>query len=233
MGKLGFLGIFVVVSIVHLYALQSHIKKENLISKPKAKVHRITLSSVVVKKPVVVPPKPDPIVEVKHLVEPIILPPDPEPVVKPKRVKKPKKKKHKKKVRKKRVIKKPIRQEEPVIREVVPEPIVEQVVAPVVVVDTSSIIDAYTSQIRRQIRKHLVYPKRAKRMRMQGMVRVAFRVLKDGTITDIRVVNSSKKLLSKGAIKTLKALSLRAIPRELKEQFLDINIPIEFKLIKG
>jgi len=224
LGKLGILGVFVVVVTAHIYVLQSHVKKQNVISKPKAKVHRITLSSVVVQKPVVVPPKP--------ILEPIILPPDPEPVVKPKRVKKPKKKKSKKRIKKK-VMKKPIKIEEPVIEDIVPKPIVEQVVAPVVMVDTSTIIDQYTSEIRRKIRQNLVYPRMAKRMRMQGTVRVAFKVLRDGTITNIRVVNSPKKLLAKGAIKTVKSISLRAIPSELHEEFLDINIPIEFKLIKG
>jgi len=73
----------------------------------------------------------------------------------------------------------------------------------------------------------------AKRLRMQGIVQVSFRVLQNGDITDIRVLNNPKKLLGKGAIKTLKALSLRPIPIELNEQTMDINIPIEFKLIKG
>ena len=222
MNKLGFLGIFIVVAMAHIYALQSPIKKQHLISKPKAKVTHITLSSVVVKKPVIEMLKPEPVVEV----EPVILPIEPKPVQKSKRPKKPKKKRDKKRV-KKRVVKKPI------IKEVVHKPIVEQVVAPVVTVDTSSIIAAYTSKLRRQIQKNLFYPKMAKRMRMQGVVRVAFRVLKDGTITQIRVLNSPKKLLAKGAIKTLKALSLPAIPSELKEEFLDINIPIKFKLVKG
>jgi len=225
LGKLGAFGIFIVVLVAHIFALQSSIKKQHAISKSKAKVHRITLSSVVVKKPVVVPPKP--------IVKPIILPPEPLPVVKEKKVKKPKKRKERKKPRKKKRLKKPIMTREPVMHKVTPKPVVEQVIAPVVQIDTSSIKDQYTSEIRRQIRKHLIYPRMAKRMRMQGTVRVAFRVLKDGTISDIRVVNDSKKLLARGAIKTLKALSLRPIPEALHESSMDINIPIEFKLTKG
>ncbi len=223
MGRLGAFGIFVMVIAVHWYGLQSSLSQQHAISKPKAKVHRITLSSVVVKKP-------------KPKVEPIILPPDPEPVVevkpiieKPKPKPKPKKKKR---VKKKKVYKpKPKPVQEKIVEDVV-EPIVEQV-APIQQIDTSSIKDQYTSEIRRQIQKHLYYPKMAKRMRIQGTVRVAFRVLKDGSVTNIRVLNSTKKRLSKGAIKTLKAISLPAIPTELNEEFLDINIPIEFKLIKG
>ena len=229
MGKFGFLVVFVVVAVAHFLALQSVITKQHVISKPKAKVHRITLSSVVVKKPVVIPPKPK--------VEPIILPPDPipEPIVKPKPKPKPKPKRKKRVKKPKKVepviIPQPV--PEPIVEEVIQEPIIEQVIAPVETIDTSSIKDAYTSEIRRQIRKHLFYPKMAKRLRMQGIVQVAFRVLQNGEITDIRVVNNPKKLLGKGAIKTVKALSLRPIPTELNESFMDINIPIEFKLIKG
>jgi protein TonB len=222
LGKFGYLAVFAIVAITHFFLLQTYITQKDAVSKPKAKVHRITLSSVTVKKPVVIPPKPK--------VEPIILPPDPEPIVKPKP--KPKRKKRVKKPKKKIkhvVVPKP----EPIIEEIIKEPIVEQVIAPVKTIDTSSIKDAYTSEIRRQIRKHLFYPKMAKRLHMQGEVHVAFRVLKDGTITNIRVINAPKKLLAKGAVKTLKKLSLRPIPSVLNESFLDINIPIEFKLIQG
>ncbi len=223
--KLGFIGVFVLVAVAHFVALQSFVPTTHAISKPKAKVHRITLSSVVVKKP-------------KPKVAPIILPPDPKPIVevkpiieKPKPKPKPKKKKR---VKRKKVYK-PKPKPKPIVEKIVEEvikPVVEQI-APIQQVDTSSIKDQYTSQIRRQIQRHLYYPKMAKRMRMQGVVRVAFRVLKDGSVRDIRVLGSSKKLLAKGAVKTLKALSLPAIPTALHEEFLDINIPIEFKLVKG
>jgi protein TonB len=188
-----------------------------------------------------------PIAPPVHKVAPIILPPDPEPlpiiepkkeIIKPKptpkkrkkRVKKAKKKPHKRVIKKRAMIP-PVLKEKVV--EVKPQPVIEEVIAPVVSVDTTSIKDQYTSEIRRQIQKHLYYPKMAKRLRMQGVVRVAFRVLSDGSVTQIRVISSSRKLLSKGAIKTLKSLSLRPIPAALHEKHMDINIPIEFKLVKG
>jgi len=237
LGKLGFLGVLVVVGVAHWFALRSVIMTEAVVAKPKAKVHRITLSSVVIKKPApapITPPKP----VIKPTVEPIILPADPEPVIepiveKPKPKHKPKRKKRKAKRKTKKVHKpKP----KPVIKEIIPEvvePIMTEQVAPVQEIDTSSIKDQYTSEIRRQIQRHLYYPRIAKRMRMQGVVRVAFRVLKNGKITNIRVINSPKKVLSIGAIKTLKSLALKAIPDALGEVFLDITVPIEFKLIKG
>ena len=229
MGKLGFFGVFAVVVVAHIYALQSYIPKKNAIAKPDAKVHRITLSAVVIKKPI--PPKPK--------VEPIILPPDPEPIIEQKVVEKPKPKpkpKKKKKKTKKKRVKKPVvkpKVEEIIEPEPIPVPIVEQVVAPVVTVNTASIIDKYTSEIRRKIQRNLYYPKMAKRMRMQDIVRVRFRVLKNGSITNITVLNKPKKLLKNGAIKTLKSLSLRPIPSEVGEEYLDITIPIEFKLKQG
>ncbi len=228
LGKLGFLGVFVVVGLLHWLVLRTAIAQQPVISKPDAKVYRITLSSVVVKKskpkvePIILPADPEPVVEVEPLIE------KPKPV--PKKIKKMKPKRKKRKVKK--VHKpKPIIKEKVIVPEVT-EPIVEEI-APQQEIDTSAIKDAYTSHIRRQIQQHLYYPRIAKRMRIEGVVRVAFRVLKSGQITQIRVINSSKKLLSKGAIKTLKALSLKAIPDEIREEFLDINIPIEFRLIKG
>ena len=223
MGKLGFWGVLVVVGVAHWFALRSVIMTEAVVAKPKAKVHRITLSSVVIKKPAV-----------KPTIEPIILPADPEPVIEPiveKPKPKPKKRKAKRKIKK---VHKP--KPKPLIKEVIPEvvePIMTEQVAPVQEIDTSSVRDQYTSEIRRQIQRHLYYPRIAKRMRMQGVVRVAFRVLKNGNITNIRVINSPKKVLSKGAIKTLKSLALKGIPDALGEVFLDITVPIEFRLIKG
>ena len=220
MGKLGIFGIFIVVCVGHFFALKSAIAKQNHIPKPKAKVHHITLSSVVVKKPVAIaqPPKP----------EPIILPPDPEPTVKPEPKPKPK---PKKRVKKPVAIPKPIVEE--IIQKAAPLPVVEQIITPVATIDTASIKDRYTSQIRTKIRNNLIYPKMAKRLRIQDVVKVTFYVQKDGSITDIRVLNSPKKLLQNAAIKTLKSLSLEPIPSQLDEEFLDITIPIEFKLIQG
>jgi len=245
LNRVGFWVLFVAVALVHLVALQANISNKSAISKPKATIHKITLSKVLVKKPVVVPPKPkvEPIIlppDPEPVIEkpkPIILPPDPEPIVKKakKRKKKKKKTKHKPK-KKKKVIKKIIEPEiiyeQPIVEEVIVEPIVEQVITPVVSVDTSSIKDAYTSQIRRKIRENLFYPRIAKRLRMQGVVEVSFRVLKNGQITDVRILNTPQELLKKGAIQTLKRVTLRAIPNELNEQYMDITIPIEFRLIR-
>ena len=228
MGKFGILGVFVVVVGAHLFVLQSAVHKKEQISKPKAKVHRITLSRVCVKTPIVVPPKPK--------VEPIILPPDPEPIEEVQPIVKPvvKQKPVKKKKHKKRVVKKRIKKPEPIVepvKEVIVQPVIEQVVAPKKVVDTSSIKDAYTSEIRRQIKTHLYYPKIAKRMRMQGIVKVSFLVLADGSIRDIRVLSGAKSVLKKAAIKTIKLLRLKPLPDALGQTMV-VTVPVGFN-IKG
>jgi len=181
-----------------------------------------------VKTPIVVPPKPK--------VEPIILPPDPEPIEEVQPIVKPvvKQKPVKKKKHKKRVVKKRIKKPEPIVepvKEVIVQPVIEQVVAPKKVVDTSSIKDAYTSEIRRQIKTHLYYPKIAKRMRMQGIVKVSFLVLADGSIRDIRVLSGAKSVLKKAAIKTIKLLRLKPLPDALGQTMV-VTVPVGFN-IKG
>ncbi len=222
MGKLGFIIVFLVVSVIHIFALRSNIKSTApSVIKPKTEVHKITLSSVIVKKPT--PPQP-----IIKEITPAISREKPKPVVK-----KPKPKP--KKVIKKQKTTKPKPKIEPktkgVVEMVVKREIV-QVVASKSTIDTTSIRDRYTNHIREEIKKNLVYPKAAKRLRLQDEVIVKFRVKKDGTISDILVINSPKKLLKDGAIKTLKSLNLKPIPSELVESYLHITIPIEFK-IKG
>jgi len=251
LNKFGFLAIFITVTLVHLVAMKTDIPKVKVAKESKAKITKITLSSLQVQKPtppkpkvelikepkhlvepIILPPdpEPEPIKEVKHLVEPIILPADPKPIAKPKKVKKRVKKRKRKVVKKRRVIKKP----EPVIeptpqpQEFVQEEIIEVPTPQIVQVDTSSIKDRYTSLIRRLIRENLYYPKAAIRMRMYGTVRVGFVVHKDGSITGVRVLSGGKSLLKKGAIRTIKSISPPPIPSELGVNQLELSIPIEF-----
>jgi len=232
LSKFWFVVIFLVVFGLHIFALLSNIQKTTHVVKPKTKITKITLSSVVVQKPTPPKPKVEPKKEKKRLLEPIILPPDPviEPevkVIEPKvEVKKPKRyEKKRKRKPKKRVAKKP-------------DPIPVQEVQEVIQVqkpleqDTSNIKDRYTSLIRRLIRDNLYYPKAAKRMRIQGIVKVAFVVGKNGSISGIRVISGTKSILKKGAVKTIEAISVPPIPQELGLDHMNLNIPIEFK-IKG
>ena len=223
MGKSAFITIFVITVLAHVLALRSYITKTDYISRPNVQVRHITMTRVCVKKPK--PPKLD---------IPKIIPPQiQKPVIKTK----PKpKKKPRKRVKRKKHPKKIKIPPKPVVHEVItPTPVLPKVEtkAPVQMVDTTSIKDRYTSEIRREIKHNLFYPKIAKRMRMQDIVQVAFRVQKDGSITDIRILNHPRRQLANGAIKTLHRLDLKPIPKALNQPHLDITIPIEFKLTQG
>ncbi|BET98674.1 TonB family protein [Xenorhabdus taiwanensis] len=55
----------------------------------------------------------------------------------------------------------------------------------------NSEVDNYYARLRQEIERHKRYPRKAKRMRQQGIVTVHFTLLDDGTLTAVRVVNSS------------------------------------------
>lgn len=215
--------VYGVVAAVHAYVLyRVAAPTTQIVTKPKVQIHKITMSKVAVVKP----PKPAPVIIPKPA--PVILPPEPEPV-KPKPKPKPKK-----------VVKKPVKKPDPkpepieeiVKEEVIVEEILETPVAPVAVVDTSSIEDAYKNRIRMAIKQKLYYPKMAKRLRMEDIVETSFHISKSGKISNIQILNAPKKLLADGAIKTLKSLDDFPIPDALNVNDMDITIPIEFRLTK-
>ncbi|MCF6330587.1 MAG: TonB family protein [Sulfurimonas sp.] len=211
MSKLWFFILLLSVTIAHLGAFMS-IKTNSKAAfiKPDLKITKITLSSVVLKKDPPAPkivPKPAPKIVPKPIPKLKKLAPLQELVLEPI----------------------PIKQEtqDQETKQVPPKP----TLAPKSVVDTSSVLDRYTSSVRALISQNLHYPSRAKRYRIQGVVDVSFTILKDGTITAIIVDKKSKNLLKKGALKTLRSLSFKPIPSELKQDTLEISIPIKFSII--
>ncbi len=220
LSRFAFLSIFIFITLIHTLLLHSYLLKIDSISKPDTQVRHITLSHVVIKKNQ--PPK----IDIPKIIPPMIQKPIIKPKHRPKPIHKAKRKKH---IKKRKTIKKPIHHEI-VLQQ--PTPNIETK-APIKQIDTTSIKDKYTSEIRRQIKQHLFYPKIAKRMHIQDIVEVSFRVLGNGKITNIKIVNHPRKVLSRGAVKTLNSLDLAPVPKELDQTYLDITIPIEFKLTQG
>ncbi len=205
MAKLWFTVLLISVTIAHLGAFMS-IKSNSKapLVKPALKITKITLSSVVLKEN---PPAPKKVPK-----------PAPKPIQKPKKL-----------APTKEVILEPI----PIKQETQDQEIKQvalPTLAPKSVVDTSSILDRYTSSVRALIAQNLHYPSRAKRYRIEGVVVVSFTILKDGTITTIIVDKKSKNLLKKGALKTLRSISFEPIPSELKQDKLEISLPIKFSI---
>jgi protein TonB len=90
----------------------------------------------------------------------------------------------------------------------------------------------YLTYIRRTIISKTKYPKRAKRLKKQGIVLVSFIIKNNGNITKINIEKSSgSKILDNAAIKTLKNINkFKEIPSQLKRNSWNIKIPMVYKL---
>ncbi|WP_445141973.1 energy transducer TonB [Campylobacter sp.] len=196
-------------------------------------------------EPVVTPPPPPPPVVVEP--KPI---PKPEPVkkVEPKPIKKTQEKKTPKKVEK---VAKPVTEPIPPVVTQVDSTAKEPVAAvapiePAVPATTqqpkvsgtqtlgefnfsSSSGDERFAKMQNAIKKHQKYPKKATKMRQQGVVEVSFFFKTNGTVTDVKVVKSS-------GFETLDEAAMEAIKKACKdfpilEKDYLIKIPMAYKLI--
>ncbi|MCP4971088.1 MAG: energy transducer TonB, partial [Arcobacter sp.] len=91
---------------------------------------------------------------------------------------------------------------------------------------------AYISSLRKEIERNKKYPIISKTKGQEGEVVLHFTLHKDGRITDAIILSSSGvKRLDKAALKALKKVGVfKRIPKELKEDFLEIKVPLEFNL---
>ena len=88
--------------------------------------------------------------------------------------------------------------------------------------------DERFSKIQKAIQKHHKYPKRAQKMRHQGIVEVSFLYKKDGTVRDVKVIKSSGfETLDEAAVELIN----RAAPDfpTLDRDYV-IKIPVSYKL---
>lgn len=91
---------------------------------------------------------------------------------------------------------------------------------------------SYIAQLQRRISQQAArtYPRKAKRKRQEGVVKVAFIIHSSGKITDIKVVTSSDYLLlDKSAIKAVQRVGkYKPLPEGVNPNF---EIPIRFSLL--
>jgi protein TonB len=99
-------------------------------------------------------------------------------------------------------------------------------------VDTSSIKNQYLGYLRQSIEAHKMYPKNAKKLGQTGTVEITFTVMADGTISDVKVKQSSNfTLLDSAAKEILMALAkVRPIPKELEKDSWEITLPIVYEI---
>jgi protein TonB len=92
---------------------------------------------------------------------------------------------------------------------------------------TNEYINNHEDEIRELINDNLYYPRKARKRRLQGEVKVKFVLSLDAKVSNITIISSKSDILSRAAIKTLENLSQK-FPKPSEE--LIVNIPIIYKL---
>ncbi len=88
----------------------------------------------------------------------------------------------------------------------------------------------YKSELRSRIEENKYYPSLSKRLGQKGEVVVAFTLLEDGHIVNIRIDNPSRyESLNESALNAVKKVhTFKPIPKELGETRMDIKVPLKF-----
>ena len=91
----------------------------------------------------------------------------------------------------------------------------------------------YKAELRALIDKNKSYPPLSKRLGQTGIVVVAFTLLKDGHIIDVRLVKPSRyERLNFSALEAVKKVEkFKPIPQEIGELKMDIKVPVKFVTI--
>lgn len=88
-------------------------------------------------------------------------------------------------------------------------------------------LNKHLSQIRNLINENIKYPKRARKLKIQGLVTVKFKILKDGKLGEIQIIDGNK-FLRKSTIEAIKRAASN-FPKTTTD--IEIKIPIAYKLI--
>lgn len=88
-------------------------------------------------------------------------------------------------------------------------------------------LDKHLAQIRNLINQNVKYPLKAKKLSIEGIVTVRFKINENGTIENITIIDGHKFLQS-ATIEAIEEAS-KSFPKTNKS--IEIQIPIEYKLI--
>ena len=219
------------------YVFFIYITSNSFVLKSEAKPKVISLKHIELIKQIQEVPKKQVKQEVKKVAETTkeVIKPKPKKKIVKKSVRKPVKKRPKRKVVKKKVNKAKVS----AIKQVVKKPqkaIKANNVRVTKVIPTKKVVKpniqkVYLAKnlllIRKQIQKYIKYPKRAKKFGIQDIVKVRFKLLKNGDIVDI-VLLKGHKLFNKATIRAIQKASFK-FPKVQKD--ITIELPIEYKLI--
>jgi len=97
----------------------------------------------------------------------------------------------------------------------------------------ADILSLYKAELRALIDKNKSYPALSKRLGQTGTVVVAFTLLKDGHIIDVRLDKPSRyERLNFSALDAVKKVErFKPIPNEIGELKMDIKVPVKFVTI--
>ncbi len=94
-------------------------------------------------------------------------------------------------------------------------------------VDTKEYVDKNLALIRSLINQNVKYPSKAKKLSIEGIVVVKFKILEDGSVQNIEFIEGHA-LLKSSTIEAIEEAS-KSFPKS--EISIEIQIPIEYKLI--
>lgn len=91
-------------------------------------------------------------------------------------------------------------------------------------------LSVYKAELRAMIDKNKFYPALSKRLGQTGTVVVAFTLLKDGNIVDVRIEKPSKyDRLNDSALEAVtKVKRFKPLPQEVADGKMDITVPVKF-----
>ncbi|BAK73325.1 energy transducer TonB [Arcobacter sp. L] len=214
---------------------------KKMIMKDSQVVQKISLNHIELKpEPVVNQIKEEKIIqeEKKEQIKEEIKPEPIEKVIKKEEKKKVQKKPKEKKIEKEKVVRKEEikEQKNPTKEEVVKENIVnnniqkeikELSATKPVVDEKKEYLEKHLALIRNLINQNVKYPLKARKLSIQGVVTVRFKINENGTVENIIIVDGHK-FLQNATIEAIQEAS-RNFPKTNKT--IEIQIPIEYKLI--
>ena len=229
--------IYLILAVVFINVI-SEISLET--KKEEESITKISLNSVAIQKVEEVTKEIEKEIVTEPIIEKIVEKPAPKVIEKPKKV-------EKKIVKQEKQIEKVVEKPAPKVVEKENENIEKMAVAEQNEISTKqeSIIQSnsnnernknleseYLAKVQAKIEKNKVYPKVAKRLNQTGKVIVSFDILKDGKVTNIKIINKSKfEKLDEASIELLTNIGFfEAIPNELNKTVWNIQIPINYQI---
>lgn len=177
-------------------------------------------------KPEIKEEEKEPELQTKEIIKEEKIVETPKPITSKKVVKKEIEKKTVEKITEKKVVEKQEFEPTKKIQEQVFNKIEEKAPQPLVD-EKKDYLDKHLAQIRNLINENVKYPLKAKKLSIEGIVTVRFKINEDGAIENITIIDGHKFLQSA----TIEAIEEASKNFPKTNQSIEIQIPIEYKLI--